>query len=89
MAAVKPIKREKPYRAGQSDPFSLAELQSLYALVMTLHDLQGGYVETRDADHEYWLPYGLAAAIEERCARLVKAEKEREDREYRKPKDGA
>ncbi len=97
MATVRKIKSEKPYRAGQDvDPLSAYEAKSLYALVRTLNDMPGDFIETRDSEHEDWLRIALGDAIEERCARLVKAIVEHEDRKYATeaaalatPKDGA
>jgi len=91
MATVRRIK-PKPYRAGQADNHLCTyEMKSLYALVRTLNDALCGedYVQTRDADHMFWLRNALGDAVEERCERMVKAAQLREDAEYLKTKDGA
>jgi len=71
-------RHEKPFRAGASDRFDRYSLQSLYALAMTLNDLEAEDLATRDVDHKFWLRVALADAIEERVARMVKADAEGE-----------
>ena len=68
----------KPWRAGASDPFDSYSLHSLYALVMTLSDLEADNLELRDANHAFWLRVALCEAIELGIARMVKANEEDE-----------
>jgi len=70
----------KPWRAGASDPFDTYSLNSLHALTMTLNDLGADDLETRDANHAFWLRVALCDAIELGIARMVKAEEEDEAR---------
>lgn len=87
MATIRPLKRKR-FRPG-ADPFSVYELQCLRALAMTMNDVVADSAETHDADHAFFLPLALMDVIEERCDRLVRAAKQRDDAEHARAKDGA
>jgi len=76
--AARASRRRVTWRAGDSDPFNSYNLECLYALAMTLNDLEGEYLELRDAEHEQWLRLALIDVLEERIGRLVKTADARE-----------